>query len=182
METNLKSNTQHNKLKISTKDIVAIAAMSAILFVVQITLSFIPNIELVTLLIIVFTLVFERKTVFVIYIFAILEGIYYGFGIWWFMYLYVWTILYFVVRRLRHSESVALWSVVGGFFGIFFGALCSIPYFIAGGMGAGLAWWVAGIPYDLMHGLGNVVTILILFRPIYKVVNKLYNQNEATLN
>jgi len=157
-----------------TRDLVVIAMMSAILFVVQVALSFIPNIELVTLLIIIYTLVIGRKTLFAIYVFALLEGLFYGFGIWWIMYLYVWTILYFVVRAFKTQKGVLGWSLIGGFFGLLFGTLCSIPYFFIGGIGAGIAWWVAGLPYDILHGIGNFVVILCLFKPIYSVVTKLY--------
>ncbi|MDQ9757401.1 hypothetical protein RFZ45_00270, partial [Acinetobacter baumannii] len=69
-----------------------------VLFVAQIALAVLPNIEIVSLLVIVYTLVFERKTIPIIYAFALLEGLVYGFGIWWIMYLYVWTILYAIVR------------------------------------------------------------------------------------
>lgn len=157
-----------------TRNLVVIAMMSALLFVVQVALSFIPNIELVTLLIIVYTLVIGKKTILAIYVFALLEGLFYGFGIWWIMYLYVWTVLYFVVRAFRKQEDVLVWSLVGGFFGLLFGTLCSIPYFFIGGIGAGVAWWVAGLPYDILHGIGNFIVIICLFKPIYSVVIKLY--------
>lgn len=160
-----------------TRDLVVVAMMSAMLFVVQVALSFVPNIELVTLLIIIYTLVIGRKTIFAIYVFALLEGLFYGFGIWWIMYLYIWTVLYFIVRTLRKQEEVLVWSLVGGFFGLLFGTLCSIPYFFIGGIGAGVVWWGAGLPYDILHGVGNFVVILVLFKPIYKVVEKLYSKN-----
>ena len=157
-----------------TRDLVIIAMMAAMLFVVQVALSFIPNIELVTLLVMIYTLVLGRKTIFAIYVFALLEGLFYGFGVWWFMYLYVWTILYVIVRIFRRQENIVIWSLIGGAFGLSFGAMCSIPYFIAGGIGAGIAWWIAGLPYDILHGIGNFVVILVLFKPIRSVIEKLY--------
>ena len=160
-----------------TRDIVIVAMMSAILFVAQVSLSFVPNIELVTLLIIVYTLILGHKTIFAIYVFALLEGLFYGFGTWWIMYLYVWTVLYLVVRAFKKQEGVLGWSLLGGFFGLFFGTLCSIPYFFIGGIGAGIAWWVAGLPYDILHGVGNFIVILCLFKPIYGIVEKLYIAN-----
>lgn len=175
---NLKSNIQltNNKRKhaITVKDIVICGLFAAVLLVTQVTLAALPNIELVSLLVIVYTLIFGKKTIPIIYIFALLEGVLYGFGIWWVMYLYVWTILYFIVRLFRQNESSLFWAVVGGFFGLIYGVLCSIPYFIAGGVGAGLAWWIRGIPYDLIHGVGNFIVIFVLFKPIYISLKKLY--------
>ena len=77
-----------------TRELVGNAFLAAILVIVQVAFSFLPNIEFVSLLIILYTLVFEKRTVVIIYLFALLEGILYGFGVWWIMYLYVWTILY----------------------------------------------------------------------------------------
>ena len=39
----------------------------------------------------------RKKTLYIIYIFALLEGLIYGFGIWWIMYLYAWPMLAIVV-------------------------------------------------------------------------------------
>lgn len=157
----------------SAKDIVVCAMSAALLLVVQVAMAALPNIELVSLLIIVYTLILGRKTIAVIYTFAVLEGVIYGFGIWWIMYLYVWTILYLIVRFFRKNENAVVWAIIGGFFGLCYGALCAIPYFISGGIGGGLAWWIRGIPYDILHAVGNFIIILLLFRPIYGVFKKI---------
>lgn len=161
--------------KFTVKDIVICGLFASLLLVAQVALAVLPNIEIVSLLIIVYTLVFERKTVPMIYIFALLEGLIYGFGIWWFMYLYVWTILYLIVRVFRHNESALIWAVIGGFFGLGYGILCSFPYMVTSGIGTGIAWWIRGIPYDLIHGVGNFIVILVLFKPIYYVVKRCYH-------
>lgn len=94
-----------------TRELVGNAFLAAILVIVQVAFSFLPNIEFVSLLIILYTLVFEKRTVVIIYLFALLEGILYGFGVWWIMYLYVWTILYLLVRIFRKNNSLLLWAV-----------------------------------------------------------------------
>ena len=35
-----------------------------------------------------------------------------------------------------------------------------------GGIAAGIAWWVTGIPFDLLHGAGNFVVALLLYKPL----------------
>lgn len=157
-------------------DIVICGIFSAILFVSQVVIAGLPNIELVSLLVIIYTLVFERKTIPIIYIFALLEGLLYGFGIWWVMYLYVWTILYVIARIFRNNQRPLFWAFTGGFFGLIYGFLCSIPYIFAGGIGAGIAWWIRGIPYDIIHGVSNFIVILVLFNPIYLSLKKLYTR------
>ncbi len=78
---NLKSNIQltNNKRKhaITVKDIVICGLFAAVLLVTQVTLAALPNIELVSLLVIVYTLIFGKKTIPIIYIFALLEGLLY---------------------------------------------------------------------------------------------------------
>ena len=79
------------KISIGTKDIVIVGMMSALLIAVQVGLAFLPNIELISLLIILSTIVYGWKTLYVIYIFTLAEGLY-GFESV-VNYLYIWTIL-----------------------------------------------------------------------------------------
>lgn len=58
-------------MKATVKDIAVCAFLAAILFVVQVMLGFLPNIELVSLLVILYTLEFRKKTLWVIYVFAV---------------------------------------------------------------------------------------------------------------
>ena len=57
------------------------AMLTAILFLGQVCMAFLPNIEVVTLLVILYTQVYKKKVFFIIYAFALLEGVFYGFGI-----------------------------------------------------------------------------------------------------
>ena len=75
------------------KTIAVLAVCTALVFALQVALAAIPNGECVTLLFILYTLYFRKRTLYIIYAFALLEGMVYGFGLWWFMYLHVWTIL-----------------------------------------------------------------------------------------
>ena len=36
-----------------------------------------------------------------------------------------------------------------------------------------LAWWVSGIPFDLLHCAGNFAMALVLFRPCRQVLTRL---------
>lgn len=160
-------------MKLKTKDIVLIGMMVAMLEAAKISLAVIPNVELVTLLIILFTLFFGPKIIYVIAVFVLLEGVLYGFGVWWIMYLYVWPLLAFITWLLRKQESVWSFATVSGIFGLMFGAMCSIPYFFIGGWKMGVSWWIAGIPYDIIHGASNFILCMVLFVPLRKILNRL---------
>lgn len=161
-------------MKISIKDLVLIALLSALLLVLQVGLAFLPNIEVVSLLIIIYTLFFKKKTLYIIYIFALLEGLIYGFGIWWIMYLYVWTILWGITMLLKEEKSPIIWAFISGFFGLFFGTLCSVPYFITGGVSMGLSWIASGLMMDIIHGIANFFVALVLFQPLSAAFEKVY--------
>ena len=155
------------------RDLVIQALLGAILFAVQVALSPLPNIELVSILCLVYTLTFGVRALGAIYVFVLLEGLLYGFGLWWIMYLYVWAILWGIAMLLRRYDSWLLWSFVLGFYGLAFGALCTIPYFFVGGVGTAVAWWINGIPFDIVHCLGNFASGLMLYRPLILVMKKL---------
>lgn len=170
----IKSNRRMSGAKIiKTRDIALIGVMVATIEVVKQALAFIPNVEMVTLLIVLYALVFGRRIYYAIPAFVLIEGCLYGFGIWWIMYLYIWPLLAFLTRVFKKQESPWFWAVFTGSFGLMFGALCSIPYFFIDGWHGALTWWVAGIPYDILHGISNAVLCLVLFRPLYRVLKKL---------
>lgn len=148
--------------------------LTALLFTGQVVMSFLPNLEIVSLLIILYTIFFGKKVFWMIYGFVFLEGFLYGFGMWWFQYLYIWSILAMVVLLLRNNTSALFWSIISGFFGLSFGALCTLPYLFTGGPAAAFSYWVSGLGFDLTHCIGNVVLCLALFKPLYALLQKVF--------
>ena len=160
-------------MKLKAREIVILGLMTAILLVAQVGMSFLPNIELVSLLIIVYTLVFRKRVLFIIYTFVLLEGLIYGFGTWWISYLYVWTVLAGITWLLRDMESPLGWAIVNAAFGLLFGALTAIVNLFISGIGGMISYWVAGIPFDLLHCAGNFATALVLFKPLTLLLRRL---------
>lgn len=155
-----------------TKEIVLMGALTTLLLLGQVAMAALPNLEIVSLLVILYTLTFGRRVFFMIYAFVILEGVIYGFGLWWINYLYIWSILAAVTLFFRKQKSALFWSIVSGFFGILFGGLCAIPYLIMGGTASAFAYWVSGIFFDVLHCGGNFVLCLVLFNPLYAILQK----------
>lgn len=156
------------------RTLTTLALCTALVFGLQVALASIPNGEIVTLLFILYTLYFRRRTLYIIYTFALLEGLTYGFGIWWIMYLYVWTVLWAAVMLLgRRQRPAWFWAILAACFGLTYGLLCALPYLIAGGAAMAFAWWVSGIPFDLMHCVFNFIIVLTLFKPLQTLFSKL---------
>ena len=155
------------------KDIAVIGLMVAIIEVCKVALAQIPNVELTSFWIIMFTLYFGPRIFYVIPVFILIEGMMYGFGLWWIMYLYAWPLLAIVVLLLRKMNTAWDWSFVSGLFGLLFGFLCAIPYVFTSGLAGAVAWWIAGIPWDLVHGIVNFAIMLVLYKPMKYVMAKM---------
>ena len=149
-----------------TRDIALAGAFGALLFVAQVALSFLPNIELVSILVIVYTLVFQGQVIWTLGVFILLEGLVYGFGTWWVSYLYLWPALAGLTWLFRNMQSSLGWAILAAAYGLGFGAL-------TGGWTAGLSYWVSGIPFDLAHCGGNFVAALALYRPLRGALTRL---------
>lgn len=158
--------------RLSAKDITLMALMVAIIEVCKVALSNIPNVELTSFWIIMFTLFFGKRIFYVIPVFIMIEGAIYGFNLWWVMYLYAWPILATVVLLLRKRKIAWDYAMVSGVFGFLFGFLCAIPYIFISGIAGAFAWWVRGIPWDLVHGVANFTIMLVLFRPMQHIMSK----------
>lgn len=161
-----------------TRQLVQIAFLGALLFVVQVGLSPIPNIELVSFLILIYSLVFPQIALSAIGVFILLEGLQWGFGLWWWSYIYVWPILYFIVKWLKRSikpNDVLSWSIVLGFYGLIFGLLFALAY-IPVSLSYAFSYFVSGIFFDIIHAIGNFIICLLLLKPTYTAFIKI-NQN-----
>lgn len=148
--------------------------MAALIFSTKVALAALPNINLNSVLIILTVIFFGWKALLAVYVYVLLEGLVFGFSVWWFGYLYVWDVLVVAAMLLRGNDSALLWAVVAGVFGLCFGPLMYLEYFaINGGWEMFFAMWVAGIPYDLTHCIGNFVLTLTLYRPLCAVLRRL---------
>lgn len=153
-----------------TQKTIMLALMSAILVIAQVSLAVIPNVELVSLLVIVYTLHVRKKVFYIIYMFVLIEGAIFGFGSWWVSYLYIWSLLAVAVLMLKENKFTVVWALVSGVFGLAFGLLCGVPYLFAGGFSTFVSYWISGIPFDIIHCIGNFLCTLILFKPLSKAM------------
>lgn len=154
------------------RQLVTDAFLAAILFVLQIALLHLPNIEVVSILVIVYTLALGKRVLNILAAFTLLEGLFHGFGIWWMSYLYIWPILAGCTACLKKLGAPDwAYGILSCLFGFAFGFLCSIPY-LAGGPGALFAWWISGIPFDVVHGVSNLIIGLTLFCPLRRILER----------
>lgn len=162
---------QNNRFSVS--DIALIGMMTALLEAVKRALEFLPNVELVSFFIILFTLYYGKRAVFAVYGFVLLECFVWGFGLWTVSYFYVWTILWACTLRIGRGRTALTYSILSGAFGLLFGALCTFPVIAVSGPAAAAAWWISGIPFDILHCVSNFVLCFVLYGPVSAAIEKI---------
>lgn len=161
------------KKRLALRELVLFALLGSLTFGAKLAMMGLPNIEPVSLFVMLFAVVWGRKAVYPIYVYVFLEIAVYGFQPWSVSYLYVWALLALAAWCLRGMTSPWGWAVLSGGFGLLFGALCAPVYLFAGGVSAAVSWWLSGIPYDLLHCTGNFVMALVLFLPLRRALERL---------
>ncbi len=164
------------KLSLTISQTVLFGVLGALTFALQVVMGVLPNIEPVSLLVMLFAVTFGWKSLYAVYTFVVMEILFYGFSLWNVYYLYVWLILAVAAIALRKNRNPLAWAVLSGAFGLMFGALCGIVDVFIGGFSYAAAKWVAGIPFDLLHCGGNFVIALLLFCPLRELLQKLYSR------
>lgn len=155
-----------SKKLVTVRELVILSLIAAAMLVGQVALASVPNVEIVTLIIILTTIRFGAKALFPIYVFVLLEGVIWGFGLWWFFYLYVWAVLWGAVMLFRKAESPFVFAFIAAVFGLFFGTLYALMFLFIGGVGAAFSAFVSGITFDLVHCVSNFFVVLALFVPL----------------
>ena len=166
-------------MRLPLRRLVLLSLLGVLLFAAKMVMAQLPNIEPVSLLILVYTLVYGGQVFYIVYTFVLLEGLLFGFHLWWVTYLYIWTLWAAVVLLLRRGREKPplMWAAASGAFGLSFGALDALPY-LAGGPMAAFSRWVSGIPFDVLHCLGNFFLALALERPLYRLLAGARNRIE----
>ena len=159
-------------------EIVLIALMSATLTAGKMVLSFLPNIEIVTLILIVYTVSLGmKKTLIASFIFSITEIFIYGLSTWFLGYFIIWPLLIITTKLLQNTvNSEYGYAVIAGTFGLLFGLFFALIESIFYGYAYGISYWLRGLPFDIVHGISNFIIVLILFKPLTNTITDQYNK------
>lgn len=173
--------------RLDLRHLVIFAMLGTILFISKQVLEVLPNVELVSSLTMVYTLVYRRRALIPVYLFVFMEGILAGFGIWWYPYLYLWLVLWgmtmLLPRRMPMWLRVPVYAGTCGLFGLAYGSLYA-PYqaavFLGWDLHKMLAWIAAGLPWDLTHALGNLA-LGTLILPLSLLLARLEGRDPQSL-
>lgn len=148
-------------MKLTAREITIFGMLGAVMYASKMLMELLPNIHLLGVLTVAYTVVYRRKALYPIYIYVFINGIFSGFAAWWVAYLYVWAILWGVVMLLPQNMpkkwQPAVYITICAAHGFLFGTLCAPAQALLFGLNfhGMLAWIVAGLPFDFIHGVSN---------------------------
>lgn len=174
------SYSDKKKDRLTLRELVFLSLIGAMIVAAKEAMSFLPNIEPVTVLLMVTTIVFGAKAFYPCVIFVLAEGLIYGFGWYFFVYCYVWPVLVLATLLLRRVvRSYVLWTAIGALYGLLFGPLCCLEALVVNGWQMAFSYWISGIPFDIIHFAGNAVMCGILLKPLATLLFKLTNSDQG---
>lgn len=150
----------------------------ALTFALKIAMAQLPNIEPVTLMLMLVTLVFGWKAFLTAGVYVLLEGLVYGFSTWWLVYLYAWPLLVLLTLPLRRFRSPAI-ALVAGLYGFLFGFLFLPVNIIVYPLDTveKIVFYIAqDIPFNLIHGVSNLIIAFVLLAPLRTALEKALSQ------
>lgn len=164
-------------MKLTAKEMALFAMLGVVMYVSKIFMEFLPNVHLLGVFTISFTVLYRKKALYPIYVYVMLNGLLSGFGTWWIPYLYIWTILWAVTmllpKKMSKKKQTIIYMVVNAMHGFLFGTLYAPAQAILFGLSFDgmIAWIIAGLPWDLVHGVSNFFCGILIV-PIITVLKK----------
>lgn len=154
------------------------AMLGTVMFCSKLLMEVLPNIHLLGMFTMVFTIVFRKKALIPLYIYVFLNGLYSGFDMWWFPYLYIWTILWAVTmllpKRMPKKVACVVYPIICGLHGFAFGILYAPGQAVMFGFDFNqtVLWIIQGLPWDALHAVGNFCAGILIV-PLCDVLKKL---------
>lgn len=162
-------------MKLTTREVAVFAMLGAVMYGSKLLMEIAPNVHLLGVLVIAYTIVYREKALYPIYTYVFINGIFAGFAAWWIPYLYIWTILWGVTmllpKRIPKKIRPLVYMSVCAAHGFLFGTLYAPVQAIMFGLNfeGMIAWIIAGLPWDFVHGVSNFVCGLLIM-PIVRIL------------
>lgn len=163
--------------KLTVRDIAEFAMLGALMFAGKKFIEFLPNVHPLTLLTVVYTVVYRRRAIYPLAVYLLLETAFSGF-VWIVPYYYIFPLCYFVSllvpRGASRVKRQVLYTLICTFFGIAFGALYAPWQAVMYGLNLErtLLWISAGLPYDIVHAVANCILSFLII-PIANGIEKI---------
>ena len=174
-------------MKLSTREVVLFGMLGALMYASKVIMEAAPNIHLLGVFTIAFTVVYRQKALYPIYTYVFLNGLVSGFSAWWIPYLYLWTVLWGVTmllpKKMPEKLKPVVYMLVNACHGFLYGTLYAPAQAIMFGLSfdAMVAWIIAGFPFDFIHGVSNFFCGLLIV-PVIRVLTSVQHNKYHTEN
>ena len=165
-------------VSISVFEMCVYAMLATLMLLSKLLLEALPNVHLLGTLTMVYALALRWRGLIPLYLYVFLNGLIAGFNLWWVPYLYIWTLLFLLTmalpKRMGRRAAFIVHPVVCSLHGFAYGTLYAPAQALMFGFDfeQTVAWIVAGIPFDLIHGVSNfAVGFLVL--PLSQALKRL---------
>ena len=134
-----------------------------------------PNVHLLGVFTIAFTVVYRKKALYPIYTYVLLNGIFCGFATWWIPYLYLWAVLWgatmLLPKRIPEKIRPLVYMLLCAAHGFLFGTLYAPAQALLYGLNFQkmIAWIISGLPWVFVHGFSNFFCGILIV-PIVKIL------------
>lgn len=165
-------------MKRTVRELTIFSMLGAVMYASKILMDLAPNIHLIGVFIVAFTIVYRQKALYPIYVFVFITGMLSGFAAWWVPYLYIWTVLWGITmllpKRMPKWLKPFVYMITCALHGFLYGALYAPVQALLFGLNFDgmVAWYLAGLPWDILHGISNFFCG-ILIMPIISILRKL---------
>lgn len=170
--------------KITVKDIALMAILTALLFVQEQLLSFIPNVQLTFLLIVLFSKKLGTiKTLIIITCHVLLDNLFMSsFNVLFVCFnLIGYAIIPITLNTIfKKIDSNIILGLLGVLYSIIYSWLYIIPNIILLDVDM-LAYFIADIPFELILCFSSLLTIVLLYNPLSKVLDNLLESKETQI-
>ena len=145
----------------NAREICIFAMLGTVMYISKLVMEALPNIHLLGVLTIAYTIVYQRRALIPIYIYVMMNGLFAGFNFWWLPYTYIWTILWGITmllpKNMPRKIAIPVYCAICGFHGFAFGTLYAPAQALMFGFTfkQTVAWIIAGLSFDLIHGIAN---------------------------
>lgn len=164
--------------EVNIRELCVFAMLGALMFTSKVIMEVLPNIHILGMLTMVYTLTFRKKALIPLYVYIMLNGLFAGFATWWIPYLYIWTILWGVTmllpKKMPSVVASVVYPLVCCLHGMLFGVLYAPAQAILFGLDfqGMLAWIAAGFVFDIVQAVGNFAAGLLIL-PLSQLLTRL---------
>lgn len=161
--------------KLTIRGMAVFAMLGALMYASKMIMEVAPNVHLLGVFTIAFTVVYRKKALYPIYTYVLLNGIFCGFATWWIPYLYLWAVLWgatmLLPKRIPEKLRPLVYMLLCAAHGFLFGTLYAPAQALLYGLSFQkmVAWIISGLPWDFVHGVSNFFCGILIV-PIVKIL------------